>query len=156
MNDERQPVYQRMQELHIASIGIKNAYNGSSKIVFTWSEAPSWIPKFIRPLFMRPKELEAVCKVQVLEEDAIGEPLVFLVSDETEINEPSIGAVALWSEKTNEYVAYDFERGDPADFQIVKRALQKKWKGIRDVKSTAQYRDEMEAKRPPNNHNTPH
>lgn len=160
LSPERAAVQNRVQDLHAiyARIG---AYKEIKAVVFHWTEEFSWLPKFIRPLLRQRRSLQGPHPVKTLERDESGKPLILMVSDDREDGDP-IGAIALYSEKTKEYTAFDFERGSSEDLYTVKQAVHsalkeaQTWKDIPEILSTTEWSERMKAKKPQNGHDTPH
>lgn len=162
LKDERVDVEKQVQELHLiyARIG---AYGQTRKVSFSWTEELSSGPKLLRSLFRRRRALVGPYRVCVLgNDDNITNPAILMVSDDTE-GDPPVGAVALYNEKTKEYVAFDFERGNSVDFHIVKKAVaaastdaRNTWKTAPKIYSSREWEERAEQKKLHDDHNTPH
>lgn len=161
LSPERAAVQNRVQDLHAQYVFI-GAYKETEDIVFHWREEFSWLPKFIRPYFTQRRSLQGPHLVKVLDRDTLGTPTILMVSDDREAGAP-IGAVALYDEKTKEYTAFDFERGNSNDYQLikaaVKSALEETKQQLKDtpiILSSAEFSERERAKKRSNNPDTPH
>lgn len=163
LSPERVVLQNQVQDLHARYV-----YMGAYKktvtedVVFHWKEEFTWLPKIIRPLFRQDRSLQGSHQVKAIESDESGKPLILMVSDDREPGAP-IGAVALYDKRTQEYHAFDFDRGNSNDYHLIKAAVKsaldetkRQLKGKPIFLSTAEFSERERAKKRSNDPDTPH